>query len=64
MLGGLSFFSIIFVFLCAHILEYLYHSRKIFWFVFLPNDNLVLCSTDLDELETKMLACYFISIVC
>lgn len=57
-------FFLIFVFYVLAFLNDLYNLKKIFWFVFLSNDNLLSCNTGLDEVETRMFDCYFISIVC
>lgn len=49
------FFSLFFW--CAYVLTFLndpYNLKKIFWFVFLSNDNLLSCNTGLDEVETRM----------
>lgn len=45
-------------FLCSYALTFLNDpcnlKKKIFWFVFLSNDNLLPCNTGLDEVETRM----------
>lgn len=43
--------------LSSYVLTFLndpYNWKKIFWFVFLSNDNLLSCNAGLDEVETRM----------
>lgn len=53
----LGFIFFLFFFWCSYVLTFLndpYNLKKIFWFVFLSNDNLLSCNTGLDEVETRM----------